>query len=236
MTQILFLISPRRLARAYVSWLHRLSKKLSRQGMYEWLENEFGQIGERSRVLTVGAGGEINDLLYCFATSNDFDVTSLDIDPQRSPDIKGDVCKDELPSLIYDVVVMAEVLEHLHAPLQGLDNVRNALKENGRLILTTPFILPIHDAPHDYFRFTKYGLALLLKKFSSVNIEARNNYFEAIDVLWARLLQTKTRRSLLVCSILLPLLFIIKKPVTWLLGSVVETDAMTTGYVVTATK
>ena len=219
-----------------VSWLFRLSKKLSRQGLYEWLEAEFRCIPPGSFVLTVGAGGEINELLSRISILKAFDLTSLDIDPDRVPDIEGDVCSDELPRLSYDVVVMAEVLEHLHDPQSGLANVRNTMKEGGKLILTTPFALPIHDEPHDYFRFTKFGLELLLGDFRCVEIKARNNYFEAIDVLWVRLLQTNTRNALWLCSILIPLLFVIKRPVTWALGGLVKTEAMTTGYVVTATK
>ena len=236
MKEALARLSPRSLREDYVAWLFRLSKRLSRQGLYEWLEAEFQCIRPGSCVLTVGAGGEINELLSRISILKGFRVTSLDIDPDRFPDIEGDVCLDALPSLSYDVVVMAEVLEHLHDPRSGLANVRNTMKDGGRLILTTPFALPIHDAPYDYFRFTKFGLELILSDFRCVEIKARNNYFEAIDVLWVRLLQTHARNAQSLCSVLYPLLFVIKRPLTWALGSLVETEAMTTGYVVTATK
>jgi SAM-dependent methyltransferase len=162
-------------------------------------------------------------------------VTSFDINPRCNPDIEGDICNDAISKEKYDVIVMAEVLEHLHSPAHGLANVHDGLKAGGRLLLSTPFILPIHDAPHDYFRFTRYGLALLLSDFREVNIRARNDYFETIDVLWARLLQTGARRSRLLCSGCFPLL-LIKKPLTRLLGMFVKSDSMTTGYVVTAEK
>ena len=236
MSLILHQLTARSIANIYLTWLFRLSKRLSRQGLYEWLSNEFNIIEKNSNVLSIGAGGEINKLLNRYALKNDFRVTSMDIDPQRSPDIEGDVCHHSISTEKYDVILMAEVLEHLHSPPLGLANVHKVLKPEGRLLLSTPFILPIHDAPYDYFRFTKYGLALLLKEYREVNISARNNYFEAIDVLWARLLQTNARGSVILCSVLLPLLFIFKRPLTRIFGCLVNTEAMTTGYVVCAYK
>ena len=47
----------------------------------------------------------------------------------------------------YDVVVIAEVLEHLHSPHLAVENLRNTLRPNGRLVLTVPFIFPIPEAP-----------------------------------------------------------------------------------------
>jgi hypothetical protein len=94
----------------------------------------------------------------------------------------------------------------------------------------------MHDRPHDYFRFTRYGLEFLLKDFYKVRIQERNSYFEAIDVLWVRLLVTKSRSARFISYVLIPLVFYLKRPLTAFLGKLVRTNAMTTGYVVTAVK
>ena len=125
-----------------------------------------------------------------FAKRIGFRVVRFDIDESRGPDIIGDICSYNFDAREFDVVVMSEVLEHLHSPHLGLANIYGILKQGGTLILSTPFILPMHDRPHDYFRFTRYGLEFLLNDFRRVQIEERNSYFEAIDVLWVRLLQT----------------------------------------------
>jgi SAM-dependent methyltransferase len=216
--------------------LFKMSKALSRKGLYEFLSREYAAISPGSAVLSVGAGGEVNRLLKDFSQKNGFSVVSFDIDDARGPDLIGDICDYDFHGKQFDVVVISEVLEHLHSPHLGVGNIYAALKSNGRLILTTPFILPLHDRPHDYFRFTRYGLEFLLKEFRGVKIQERNSYFEAIDVLWVRLLQTNLRRSLFVCYVIIPLIFYFKRPLTAFLGKVVRTDAMTTGYVVTATK
>ncbi len=63
-------------------------------------------------------------------------------------------------------------------------------------------MFPIHERPYDYYRFTRYGLVFLLREFAEVRILERNSYFEAIDVLYVRLLQGKVRgtRWMVTCS------------------------------------
>lgn len=220
----------------YNNHLVRLSKKRSRAGLYEFLEEEFSKVLCGAKVLTVGSGGDVSSLLSEFAKLNDFHVVSFDIDKDRSPDILGDVCTDSLDSSCYDVVVLCEVLEHLHSPRIALDNIFAALKPEGKLVLSTPFCLPIHDRPNDYFRFTRYGLALILSKFSDVSIKERNSYFETIDVLWMRLLMERPEKALCLSQIVLPIVFYLKRPITIFLNSLVKTDGITTGYIATAVK
>lgn len=220
----------------YDSWLGRLSKLRSRQGLYEFLEREYSTIPRGARVLSVGAGGEVDELLARFSSANELDVISIDIDPARGPELVGDICKLPLLANAFDAVVLSEVLEHVHSPADGLRNLHGALKHGGRLILTVPFILPMHDRPHDYFRFTVYGLELLLRDFRDVHISARDSYFEAIDVLWVRLLQTDQGSARFLSFFLVPIVFFLKRPITLLLARCCATDAMTTGYVATAVK
>ncbi len=54
----------------------------------------------------------------------------------------------------YDLIILMEVIEHLYSPLTCLINVASWLKDNGYLILTTPY--------HGYM---KNILIALLNKF-----------------------------------------------------------------------
>lgn len=213
----------------------KLSKLLSRKGLYPFLEQEFGKIPAGMKVLNIGAGGDIGKTLTRHATHQSFQVISLDIDVQRHPDIVGDICSHDFQGLRFDVVVMAEILEHIHSPHLALENVHRALKDDGRLILTTPFIFPIHDRPHDYYRFTRYGLDHLLRHFRDVSIVERNSWTEAIDVLSVRLIMDKSWPARLLAPFLVLLAFI-KWPISFLLAQFVRTDFITSGYVVTARK
>ena len=216
--------------------LHRMSKTLSRKGLYEFLEGEFARIPPGAQVLSVGAGGQVNERLGRFARERGFDVVSFDIDEARGPDIVGDICGFDFGDRRFDVVVMSEVLEHAHSPHLAVGTIHAALNPNGRLILTTPFILPLHERPYDYYRYTRYGLEFLLRDFEEVQVSERNSYFEAIDVLWVRLLQAEKRSARVASAVVIPLVFFLKRPLSILLGRLVDTDAMTTGYVVTARK
>jgi hypothetical protein len=62
------------------------------------------------------------------------------------------------------------VLEHLHAPAEAARQVRSALREGGKVIATTRFAYPYHEEPHDYFRFTEYGLREIFKDYRTVEI------------------------------------------------------------------
>ncbi|MBI4709170.1 MAG: class I SAM-dependent methyltransferase [Candidatus Portnoybacteria bacterium] len=77
-----------------------------------------------------------------------------------------------------DLVLATELLEHIKKPEFLLREVNRILKQGGRLILTTPFVWPLHEEPNDFWRFTKYGLGNLLKEsgFVNIKIEPSNNF------------------------------------------------------------
>lgn len=204
--------------------------------MYEFLHVEFDRIDQAEQVLTVGAGGEVNELLGQYASKKGFEVVSFDIDAERNPDLVGDICHYDFQDRRFDTVVLSEVLEHLHSPHLGIENTHRILKPGGRLILTTPFIFPIHDRPYDYYRFTKYGLEYLLSGFSQVDIQEKNSYFEAIDVLWMRLNKVSGKHTSALKCFVLPVVYYLKRPFTKFLSRYVAVDGVTTGYNVSAVK
>ena len=105
----------------------------------------------------------------------------------------------------------------------------------GKLILTTPFIFPIHEAPNDYFRFTRFGLAHLLKNFECVMISERNYWSEAILVLMVRLVMEESKLVRLVSPLFIFTAFILW-PVAGFLARLLKISSMTTGYVATSKK
>src|SRR5204862_76476 len=127
-------------------WLGRGSKRVSRAGLYPFLDAEFERIPERSRVLSVGAGGEVNQRLLAAARRRGFTVTQLDIDPELEPDVVADITTWQAPAP-FDVVVISEVLEHVPDPPAVVANLLQLLRPGGRLVATVPFIFPIHDEP-----------------------------------------------------------------------------------------
>lgn len=215
---------------------YRLSKRFSRAGLYEWLDGRIGDLNARAdgralRVLNVGAGGEIAARLRAL---RQVDMIQIDIDPARAPDIVADVCDlSMMAEGSFDAVFMLEVLEHVKTPQAALDEIRRILKPGGVLFLSTPFIFPIHDEPHDFYRYTKYGLAHLLSAFREVKIAERNDFVGAIMVLFARAMIGKDRRDR-VAGLGLFVLALGLYPVLLVFGRMIRSTRATTGYVTTA--
>ena len=215
--------------------MDNLSKRLTRRGLNEFLEDRFGEIKSGARVLSIGAGGDINSRLSQYARRAGFRVVTLDVDPARGPDLVGDVCTHDLGLSSFDVVVMGEVLEHVKRPDQALDNLRDCLVEGGTLVLTTPFLFPLHNRPVDYYRFTRYGLEYLLRDFREVTVSERNTWAEAINNLLARVY----REAGLWPRLLGPFLLAwacLNRPLVILLGRIAPADGLTTGYNASARK
>lgn len=61
----------------------------------------------------------------------------------------------------FDTAVSFQVLEHVPQPARMLAEITRVLKPGGVLVLTAPHIWGIHEEPHDYYRFTPYGLRYL---------------------------------------------------------------------------
>ncbi|HEV7889394.1 MAG TPA: class I SAM-dependent methyltransferase, partial [Pyrinomonadaceae bacterium] len=208
--------------RTFMRGVVRLSKLISRKGLYEFLGREFARVGAGLEVLTVGAGGEVGALLEDRARRNGFRITSFDIDEKYAPDILGDICAHDFEGRAFDVIVLSEVLEHVHSPHLAIANIRAALRDGGRLILTVPFLFPIHERPHDYYRYTRYGLEFLLKDFREVSIGERNSWAEAINALAPRMVVDKNRRARMVAPLFVLAAFA-KLPFVLLLGRLVRT-------------
>jgi SAM-dependent methyltransferase len=88
---------------------------------------------------------------------------------------------DRLPftSGVFDCVICTQVLEHVQEPQLVLNELFRALKQGGVICLTAPQGWGVHQAPHDYFRFTNYALQYLLEKagFESLSITPSCGYF-----------------------------------------------------------
>jgi SAM-dependent methyltransferase len=84
-----------------------------------------------------------------------------------------------VPDRSVDAVLNINVLEHVTDPQRVLCECHRVLRPEGRLFLVAPQSWLMHQAPRDYYRFTRHGLEYLLEKagFTSLTIEAVGGTF-----------------------------------------------------------
>ncbi len=111
----------------------------------------------------------------------------LDIRTGAGVRIIGDAQALGIRDASFPMVLCTEVLEHLPEPQRAIDEMYRVLEPGGTLVLTTRFLFPIHDAPHDYFRFTKYGLRHLLRRFEILDLAEETDAVGTLAVLLQRL-------------------------------------------------
>ena len=61
-----------------------------------------------------------------------------------------------------DLIILEHVLEHVTEPCRTIQNVFKLLNPSGYILITTPFLVKIHNAPQDCTRWTPIGLRNLL--------------------------------------------------------------------------
>jgi len=108
----------------------------------------------------------------------------LDLLTNKTVDVYGSGLALPFPSGVFDTVLCNEVLEHVREPITAVAEAARVLKPGGILFVTAPQTWGLHAEPHDYYRFTKYGLQFLAEK----------NGLELIEVtptsgMWATLAQ-----------------------------------------------
>lgn len=106
----------------------------------------------------------------------------IDSNRQRQPEIVADVHRLPLQSHLFDSAICTEVLEHAEFPEIVMDELVRVLKEQGNLLVTVPMSWGLHYEPHDYRRYTRYGLVQLLEQhgFEVVALEKIGGLFSLI--------------------------------------------------------
>ncbi len=161
------------------------------------------------------------------------------------PDVFGDAGALPFPDDSVDAVLLLEVLEHLPDPRAALGEIARVLKPGGTLLLTMPFLYPVHDAPHDYQRYTPHGLEreLAATGLATRRLEPTRHALESAGLLAAlalagsavRALERRDARLLLapVVAVAVPIVNLL----AWLGARLLpDWDALTTGHRVVARK
>lgn len=113
--------------------------------------NVVRMVGQSKRVLEIGCGpGSITKIL---AQQGGCQVTGLELDPEAIKKVapycvqvmQADLNANEWPSLLdgverFEVVVAADVLEHLYDPWKALQRMTGLINSNGYLVISLPHV------------------------------------------------------------------------------------------------
>lgn len=127
---------------------------------------------ENKRVLELGSGKKRDGVYYysakhLFSETNEF--VQSDINANYGHQVI-DITKMEFTDE-FDVILCMNVLEHVYDYQIAIQNLYRALKPNGQLAVFVPMYYPLHDEPHDYWRFTEHSLRRMFSEFSEVEIK-----------------------------------------------------------------
>ena len=139
---------------------------------WKFLEETANSLPARSEILDIGAGrGDFKTIFI-----NHF-YTGLDIYPYPELDLAVDLIKT-CPFLerTFDLIILANVIEHVYEYRSLVKRAASLLKPGGRILITVPFLLKLHQEPVDYHRYTHYAIAELATEVG-LEVEKLDGYY-----------------------------------------------------------
>lgn len=127
--------------------------------------------GARGRVLDLGGSRDARHHAEYAPEPFEGRWVVANFDPSTRPDVVGDAHRLPFRDGAFDVVVLAEIVEHLRAPEAAAAEVLRVLARGGRVVATVPFAFRVHADPDDYQRLTPSGLRRLFAAFDVESVE-----------------------------------------------------------------
>lgn len=110
-------------------------------------------------LLDIGCGKMPYKSLILAPPSRVKQYIGLDLDNgYGTPDLHWDGKTIPLGNNSVDCAIATEVFEHCPDIKTVLSEILRVLRPDGLLFFTVPFLWPLHDAPHDEYRYTPFSL------------------------------------------------------------------------------
>ena len=225
---------------SYTSLAYRLPRPLRRHILHFEVEIEdavaafAGRLPDGARVLDAGAGegkyrGHFKRQRYCGV-----DLAVGDRSWNYSGlDVVADLSALPLRSGTFDAAIHIVTLEHLREPGSALREMARALAPGAPLLVAAPHEWEVHQQPHDYFRYTRYGLAYLLEQagFEVREMRPGGGYFRLLARRLLNGLQFFTGGARWLCFIPAAILLVPPALILPLLDSLDRDRNFTVGYI-----
>jgi len=131
------------------------------------------------RTLDVGAGTSDR---YSGRFKGVSEYVRMDVNAGAGIDVIGTAYEIPFSDESFDSVVSTQVFEHLARPHDAAREIFRVLKPGGHVVVTVPQMNELHEEPHDYFRYTNFGLHALFEGagFTVVDEDQRGFYYATI--------------------------------------------------------
>jgi SAM-dependent methyltransferase len=173
----------------YTDIVYRLPRSLRRHVLHFEVEIEDAvaafarSLPAGARVLDAGAGEGLYARFFAGQRYCGVDLAVGDAawDYTRL-DVVADLTALPFRSGQFEAAIHIVTIEHLSEPARALAEVARSLAPGGRLLVAAPHEWEVHQPPHDYFRYTRYGLRYVLEKagFEVCDVRPAGGYFRLL--------------------------------------------------------
>ena len=191
------------------------------------------------RLIDIGCGGKpFRELLKPFISEH------VGVDIEDSPhdksniDLIGSAYDIPVNDCSFDCAICTAVLEHLEEPGAAIREACRVLKPGAYAIYTVPLFWHLHEAPRDFYRFTKFGLEYLFKNngFDIVELNPLAGFWvtfgqELVYYMWGFIDEKKSLRSYVI-----PVLGTLIQAASYVLNKIDSRDDFTWMYLVVVRK
>ena len=147
---------------------------INRKLLAETIESEAQHL--HGKILDYGCGSKPYKSLFRF-----YDYIGIDIEnaghPHTNEDIDLFFDGKTIPfeDGTFDSCFSSEVLEHVFDIDKSLAEIKRVLRPNGKILITTPFVWDEHEAPHDFCRYSSFGLKEIIERNGFRVIKQKKN-------------------------------------------------------------
>ena len=121
------------------------------------------------RLLIIG-GGTLGEGTNTFYRDKQVQVFATDVYPSPNICLLADAHGLPFADDVFDGVWIQAVLEHVLEPQVVVRQIHRVLKPGGLVYAETPFMMPVHEAAHDFTRFTLSGHRWLFRGFDQIDV------------------------------------------------------------------
>lgn len=140
-------------------------------------------VKDNSHWLDVGCGLKpfVSGFDHAHYTGIDVEVSGRPVELKK-PDKFFDGINIPYEDCMFDGILCTQVLEHVENMDLLLAECNRVLKVGGCFVVSVPFVYKEHEQPHDFRRFTSYGLVLALSR-NGFKVESCLKCLSAIETI-----------------------------------------------------